>query len=161
MRALSHYWRVMRQDNVVAQALLEKAITIDPNYGQALGLLAASHTFSAHMGWADMAMVAPVAERAALAAIRADAAHSPIFRLPGSPTKCRSRGRRPEALFGRLPPRGLGLVWLGSRIPIRLNVRDGSIPDISRPADPQRLLGLEGHWLWAASLSRARQRYLR
>jgi tetratricopeptide (TPR) repeat protein len=72
MRALSHYWRVTRQDNVVAQALLEKAIAIDPNYGQALGLLAASHTFSAHMGWADMAMAAPVAERAALAAIRAD-----------------------------------------------------------------------------------------
>ena len=30
MRALSHYWRVTRQDNVVAQALLEKAIAIDP-----------------------------------------------------------------------------------------------------------------------------------
>ena len=40
MRALSHYWRVTRQDNMVAQALLEKAITIDPNYGQALGVLA-------------------------------------------------------------------------------------------------------------------------
>jgi TolB-like protein len=72
MRALSHYWRVTRQDNVVAQALLEKATAIDPNYGQALGVLAASHTFSAHMGWADMASVTPIAERAALAAIRAD-----------------------------------------------------------------------------------------
>lgn len=72
MRALSHYWRVTRQDNVVAQALLEKAIAIDPNYGQALGVLAASHTFSAHMGWADMAAVAPIAEHAALAAILAD-----------------------------------------------------------------------------------------
>ncbi len=72
MRALSHYWRVTRQDNVVAQALLEKAIAIDPNYGQALGLLAGSHTFSAHMGWADMTTVVPVARRAALAAIRAD-----------------------------------------------------------------------------------------
>ena len=72
MRALSHYWRVTRQDNVVAQALLEKAIAIDPNYGQALGVLATSHTFGAHMGWADMATVAPIAERAALAAIRAD-----------------------------------------------------------------------------------------
>jgi len=72
MRALSHYWRVTRQDNVVAQALLEKAIAIDPNYGQALGVLAASQTFSAHMGWADMAAVVPIAERAALAAIRAD-----------------------------------------------------------------------------------------
>jgi hypothetical protein len=28
--------RVTRQDNVVARALLEKAIAIDPNYGQAL-----------------------------------------------------------------------------------------------------------------------------
>jgi TolB-like protein/Tfp pilus assembly protein PilF len=72
MRALSHYWRVTRQDNLVAQALLEKAIAIDPNYGQALGVLAASHTFSAHMGWADMATAAPLAERAALAAILAD-----------------------------------------------------------------------------------------
>jgi tetratricopeptide (TPR) repeat protein len=57
---------------VVAQALLEKATAIDPNYGQALGVLAASHTFGAHMGWADMAEAVPIAERAALAAIRAD-----------------------------------------------------------------------------------------
>jgi TolB-like protein len=72
MRALSHYWRVTRQDNLVAQALLEKAIAIDPNYGQALGVLATSHTFVAHMGWADRATSMPIAERAALAAIRAD-----------------------------------------------------------------------------------------
>jgi TolB-like protein len=71
MRALSHYWRVTRQDNVVAQALLEKAISIDPNYGQAYGLLASSYMFSAHMGWGDA--TTPVhAERAALAAIGAD-----------------------------------------------------------------------------------------
>ena len=72
MRALSHYWRVTRQDNVVAQALLEKAIAIDPNYGQALGVLAASHMFCAHMGWADITTVTPIAERAAQAAIHAD-----------------------------------------------------------------------------------------
>jgi TolB-like protein len=72
MRALSHYWRVTLQDMLVAQALLEKAIAIDPNYGQALGVLAATHTFSAHMGWADTATSLPIAERAALAAIRAD-----------------------------------------------------------------------------------------
>ncbi|MEX2035588.1 MAG: winged helix-turn-helix domain-containing protein, partial [Xanthobacteraceae bacterium] len=72
MRALSHYWRVTRQDNVVAQALLEKAIAIDPNYGQALGVLATSYMFTAHMGWAEMAAVSKIAERAALAAIRAD-----------------------------------------------------------------------------------------
>jgi TolB-like protein/Tfp pilus assembly protein PilF len=72
MRALSFYWRVTRQDNVVAQALLEKAIAIDPNYGQALGVLATSQTFGAHMGWADMTATIPIAERAALAAILAD-----------------------------------------------------------------------------------------
>jgi TolB-like protein len=72
MRALSHYWRVTRQDNMVAQALLEKAINIEPNYGRALGVLAACHTFSAHMGWETMAKAVPAAERAALAAIRAD-----------------------------------------------------------------------------------------
>jgi TolB-like protein len=72
MRALSHYWRVTRQDNLVAQALLEKAIAIDPNYGQALGVLATSHTFSGHMGWADMTVSAPIAEGAALAAILVD-----------------------------------------------------------------------------------------
>jgi TolB-like protein len=72
MRALSHFWRVTRQDYLVAQALLEKATAIDPNYGQALGVLATSQTFSAHMGWTDMAAVVPLAERAALAAILAD-----------------------------------------------------------------------------------------
>jgi tetratricopeptide (TPR) repeat protein len=56
----------------VAQALLEKATSIDPNYGQALGVLANSYMFSAHMGWADLATAAPVAERAAHAAIRSD-----------------------------------------------------------------------------------------
>lgn len=72
MRALSHYWRVTRQDNLVAQALLEKAIAVDPGYGQALSLLASCHTFSAHMGWEDMPKAMPSAERQALAAIRSD-----------------------------------------------------------------------------------------
>src|SRR3954462_5608464 len=72
MRALSHYWRVTHQDNVIAQDLLEKAIAIDPNYGQALGVLATSHSFCAHMGWSEVATSIPIAERAALAAILAD-----------------------------------------------------------------------------------------
>jgi len=72
MRALSHYWRVTRQDNVVAQALLEKATALDPHYGQALGVLATSHTFSAHMGWEDLQVAMPIAQRAATAAILAD-----------------------------------------------------------------------------------------
>ena len=72
MRALAHYWRVTRQDNIVAQALLEKAISIDQDYGQALGVLATSHTFCAHMGWEELAASAPTAERAALSAIDSD-----------------------------------------------------------------------------------------
>ncbi|MGL9620449.1 winged helix-turn-helix domain-containing protein [Bradyrhizobium sp. U531] len=72
MRALSHHWRITREDNAAAQALLEKAVAIDPAYGKALGLLATSHIFGAHMGWADMAATVPVAERAALAAVDAD-----------------------------------------------------------------------------------------
>jgi tetratricopeptide (TPR) repeat protein len=82
MRALSHYWRITRQDNVVAQALLEKAIALDPNYGQALGVLATSYTFTAHMGWSDPVKSMPSAERAARAAIQADSedpwAHSAL-----------------------------------------------------------------------------------
>ncbi len=72
MRALSHYWRITPQDFLVCQALLEKAIAIDPNYGQAFGLLATSYMFPAHMGWMDMATAMATAERSALAAIRAD-----------------------------------------------------------------------------------------
>lgn len=72
MRAMSHLWRVTRQDNVVAQALLEKAIAIDPNYGRAHGVLATCHSFCAHMGWEDIATIASIAERAALAAIAVD-----------------------------------------------------------------------------------------
>ncbi len=72
MRALSHFWRLTREDYVSAQELLEKAIAIDPGYGQALGVLATSHAFCAYNGWADMALSVSLAERAALAAIRAD-----------------------------------------------------------------------------------------
>ena len=72
MRAISHYWRVTREDHVVAQALLEKAIAIDPNYGQALSVLAASHMFGVHLGWADLAKAAPIAERAAALAVQFD-----------------------------------------------------------------------------------------
>ncbi len=72
MRALSRYWRSTREDNAAAQGLLEQATAIDPAYGKALGLLATSHIFGAHMGWTDMAATVPVAERAALAAVEAD-----------------------------------------------------------------------------------------
>jgi len=72
MRALSHFWRMTGPDNLKAQALLGDAIAIDPDYGQALGVLAVSHVFGIHMGWEDRATAMPLAERAALAAMRAD-----------------------------------------------------------------------------------------
>jgi TolB-like protein len=72
MRALSHFWRVTRADYVVAQELLEKAIAIDPHYSQALAVLSTSHTFCAYNGWSEMTTSIPIAERAALAAVRAD-----------------------------------------------------------------------------------------
>ncbi len=76
MRALSHHWRVTRTDSAAARALLERAIAIDPDYGQALSLFATNHMFGVHLGWTDIATSAPVAERAALAAIAADSEDS-------------------------------------------------------------------------------------
>jgi TolB-like protein len=72
MRALAHYHLVSKRDHEIAQELLQQAIAIDPDYGQALGLLGASYAFGAHMGWADPKVVVPLAERAALAAVRLD-----------------------------------------------------------------------------------------
>jgi len=72
MRALSHHWRVTRPDSLAAQALLGRAIAIDPNYGHALALSATNHMFGVHLGWTDLAVAAPIAEQAALAAIAAD-----------------------------------------------------------------------------------------
>jgi len=72
MRALWQFWRVTREDNVAAQVLLEKAIAVDPDYAQALAVLAASHVLGTSMGWEDRTISVPLAERAALAAVRAD-----------------------------------------------------------------------------------------
>jgi len=72
MRALSHHWRVTRTDSATARTLLEKAIAIEPDYGQALSLIATNQMFGVHLGWTDIASAAPMAERAALAAVAAD-----------------------------------------------------------------------------------------
>jgi len=72
MRALSHFWRMTREDNRLARALLERAIALDPNYAQALAVFAVSTMFGARMGWEDEAVAVPVAERAAHGAVRAD-----------------------------------------------------------------------------------------
>ena len=72
MRALSLFWRVTRDDNMAAQRLLDEAIPLDQNYAQALAVLAVSHTFAGHLGWEDPAAANLAAERAGMAAIRAD-----------------------------------------------------------------------------------------
>jgi hypothetical protein len=61
--------RVTREDNLAPRRLLEQTIAIDPNYAQALAVLAVSDTFGAHTGWEDAAAATPVAE---LRAVRAD-----------------------------------------------------------------------------------------
>src|SRR5437762_5341461 len=76
MRALSHHWRITRTDSAAAQALLENAIAIDPDYGQALSLIATNQMFGVHLGWTDIASAAPIAQRAALAASTADREHA-------------------------------------------------------------------------------------
>ncbi len=72
MRALAHYNLVTVRDHEITRELLQQAIAIDPDYSQALGLLGASYAFGAHMGWQDPSVAVPLAERAALAAVRLD-----------------------------------------------------------------------------------------
>jgi len=72
MRALWHFWRISSEDNRIAQQLLEQAIAVDPGYAQAHAMLAVSHASGVHMGWQDGAAALPIAERAALAAVRID-----------------------------------------------------------------------------------------
>jgi TolB-like protein/Tfp pilus assembly protein PilF len=72
MRALWHLWRLTREDNRITQELLEQAIAIDPGYAQAHAVLAVSHATGVHMGWQDGADALPIAERAALIAVKID-----------------------------------------------------------------------------------------
>lgn len=96
MRALSHYWCITRQDHLMAQQQLEQAIAIDPDYGQALSLLAASHMFGVHLGWAELAATAPIAENAALAAMRCD--HENAWAHAALGSVCFSTSRLADAL---------------------------------------------------------------
>jgi TolB-like protein/Tfp pilus assembly protein PilF len=96
MRGLSHFWRMTREDHAAAQALLERAIAIDPNYAQALAVLAVSRGFGMHVGWEDRATAAPAAEREAMAAARADS-DDPWTRFAMAAAH-RNRGRLDESL---------------------------------------------------------------
>ena len=72
MRALRHFWRMSREDNLAAQRLLERATAIEPDYAQALAVLGVSLMFGVQMGWEAAATITPIAERTSLAAVRAD-----------------------------------------------------------------------------------------
>ena len=72
MRALWHFWRISSEDFRIAEQLAEQAIAIDPGYAQAHAMLAVSHATGVQMGWEDGAVVLPIAERAALTAVRID-----------------------------------------------------------------------------------------
>jgi len=72
MRALWHFWRISSEDFRIAEQLAEQAIAIDPGYAQAHAMLAVSHATGVHMGWEDGAAVLPIAERAALTAVKID-----------------------------------------------------------------------------------------
>ncbi|MEY9364014.1 TolB-like protein/cytochrome c-type biogenesis protein CcmH/NrfG [Bradyrhizobium yuanmingense] len=96
MRALSHYWRVTRQDHAAAKALLARAIAIDPDYGQALSVLAVNDMFGVHLGWTELAAVAPSAEAAALKAVRCD--HEDAWAHAALGSVCFSTRRLTDAL---------------------------------------------------------------
>ena len=124
MRALRHFWRMSREDNLLAQGLLEHAVALDPDFGQAQALLAVSCAFGVHNGWQDGAVAIPLAERAAIAALRIDN-EDPWAHLGAAFVHARL-GRTAESLASfdtalRLNPsfslahgcRGLVLIWDG------------------------------------------------
>ena len=50
LKALDHFYRVNRQDNVVAQRLTEEAIALDPGYACAYSLLGGIHRMAVDLG---------------------------------------------------------------------------------------------------------------
>ncbi len=144
MRALSHYWRITREDHVTAQALLEKAIAIDPNYGQAQALLAASHMFGAHLGWAEHAKAVPIAERAAVAAVQLDRedawAHTALGSVYFSTRRLDDALSEFETACSSIPTSaGAGLLRAGAVLcrPPRVPSRPLSAPFVSARAIPR------------------------
>jgi tetratricopeptide (TPR) repeat protein len=143
MRALSHFWRVTREDNAIAQALLEQAIAVEPGYAQAHAVLAVSHTFGARMGWEGLADAVAVAQRAGVTAVRADgedpwahlalaAAHAYSLRLDDALAEFETALRLKPSFPLALASYGLVLAWVGrwqegseaARRALRLSPRD-------------------------------------
>jgi hypothetical protein len=92
-----------------AQALLQKAITIDPNYRQPPAFFATSRTFASTC-WADVATTTPLAESTALAAVQPDSED------PSSHHVSLTLGCWRGASTNRWPAQpNISFAWLGER----------------------------------------------
>jgi adenylate cyclase len=74
IRALSHMWRLTRNDNAAALDLLSAALRLDPTYARALGLHAWLSLWHVHNGFstAGLAATLPSATERARAAVASD-----------------------------------------------------------------------------------------
>src|SRR5712691_3744711 len=74
IRALSHMWRLTRNDNAAALDLLSAALRLDPTYARALGLHAWLSLWHVHNGFstAGLAATLPSAAERARAAVASD-----------------------------------------------------------------------------------------
>jgi tetratricopeptide (TPR) repeat protein len=134
---------VTREDNAIAQALLEQAIAVEPGYAQAHAVLAVSHTFGARMGWEDVSDAVAIAQRAGVAAVRADgedpwahlalaAANAYSLRLDDALAEFETALRLKPSFPLALGYYGLVLAWVGrwqegaeaARRALRLSPRD-------------------------------------
>ena len=80
-RAFVHLMRVNRKDNQEARRLAERALELDPNYADALGLLAATYNFEYAFLWNRDPAVLDKAESLARQAFELDS--SSLFALSG------------------------------------------------------------------------------
>ena len=69
MRALTHFWRMTNEESEIAIKMLERAVSLHPNYGPAHSMLAFALLVSGHVGWMpeghDYLRAARLARRAA------------------------------------------------------------------------------------------------
>lgn len=74
-RALTHFWRLTREDCAAAVEPLKRAVETYPDYAPARGLLAFCQVFSTHMGWIDRGQGLLPGRQQAIRAIALDDRH--------------------------------------------------------------------------------------
>jgi TolB-like protein len=74
-RALTHFWRLTREDCAAAVEPLRRAVETYPDYAPARGLLAFCQVFSTHMGWIDRGQGLLPGRQHAIRAIALDDRH--------------------------------------------------------------------------------------